>query len=194
LATPQSIETALHRAGQPVGEWLLQIVQLQAAGRMPHGEIFHSLKEAQIVIERWGCTATQSDRIRRSAIDRQRPKPSGRHNTFRPPCLQKRLRITCQLEQKIGAGDRLCVFPIKLPPLRDPMMCRYWPKSSSPYLTGSAARYERPGLLNVQSGPLQAPFERDLDVPSRRFCSKTGRRQVLHNGLNDIRREDSQAD
>jgi transcriptional regulator with AAA-type ATPase domain len=30
-----------------------------------------------------------------------------------------RLRITCQLEQKIGAGDRLCVFPIELPPLRD---------------------------------------------------------------------------
>ena len=55
----QGIEgECLHRTGQPVGEWLLQIVQLQAAGRMPHGEIFHSLKEAQIVIERWRVHCT----------------------------------------------------------------------------------------------------------------------------------------
>ena len=32
-----------------------------------------------------------------------------------------------------------------------------------------------PGLLNVQSGFLRAPFERDLDVPGECFCSKTGR-------------------
>ena len=54
--------------------------------------------------------------------------------------------------------------------------------------------YERPGLLNVQSGPLRAPFEWDLDVPGECFCSKTGRLPALHDGLNDFRRQESQAD
>ena len=50
------------------------------------------------------------------------------------------------------------------------------------------------GLLDVQSGPLRAPFERHLDVPGHCFCGKTGRLPALHNGLNDIRRQESQAD
>jgi hypothetical protein len=51
-----------------------------------------------------------------------------------------------------------------------------------------------PGLLKVQSGLLRAPFERHLDVPGECFCSKTGRLPALHDGLNDIRRQESQAD
>jgi hypothetical protein len=51
-----------------------------------------------------------------------------------------------------------------------------------------------PGILNVQSSLLRAPFERDLDVPSDCFCSKTGRLPALHKGLNDIRRQESQTD
>ena len=50
------------------------------------------------------------------------------------------------------------------------------------------------GLLNVQSGPMRAPFERQLDAPGDCFCSKTGRLPALHNGLNDIRRQECQAD
>ena len=51
-----------------------------------------------------------------------------------------------------------------------------------------------PGLLNVQSGPLRVPFERQLDAPGDCFCSKVGRLPTLHNGLHDIRRQESQAD
>ena len=51
-----------------------------------------------------------------------------------------------------------------------------------------------PGLLNVQSGLLRAPFERHLDMPGDCFCSKVGRLPTLHNGLHDIRRQESQAD
>jgi hypothetical protein len=51
-----------------------------------------------------------------------------------------------------------------------------------------------PGLLKVQSGLLRAPFERHLDVPGECFCGKTGRLPALHDGLNDIRRQESQAD
>jgi hypothetical protein len=49
-----------------------------------------------------------------------------------------------------------------------------------------------PGLLNFQSGPLRAPFERQLDAPGDCFCSKVGRLPALHNGINDIRRQESQ--
>jgi hypothetical protein len=51
-----------------------------------------------------------------------------------------------------------------------------------------------PGLLNVQNGLLRAPFERYLGVPGDCFCIKTGRLPALHDGLNDIRRQESQAD
>jgi hypothetical protein len=51
-----------------------------------------------------------------------------------------------------------------------------------------------PGLLNVQSGFLRAPFERDLDVPGDCFCRETGRLPALHNGLDDTRRQECQAD
>jgi hypothetical protein len=51
-----------------------------------------------------------------------------------------------------------------------------------------------PGLLNVQSGFLRAPFERDLDVPGDCFCRETGRLPAPHNGLDDTRRQECQAD
>jgi hypothetical protein len=71
-------------------------------------------------------------------------------------------------------------------------------KSSARWLSFKDAAAElqlpQPGLLNVQSGLLRALFERHLDVPGDRFCSKTGRLSALQNGVNDIRRKESQAD
>ena len=51
-----------------------------------------------------------------------------------------------------------------------------------------------PGLLNVERSLLRAPIERQLDVPGECFRGKTGRLPTLHNGFNDIRRQESQAD
>ncbi len=44
---------ALHRAGQSLGEWLLRKFQRQVRDECLNGEIFYSLREAQIVIEQW---------------------------------------------------------------------------------------------------------------------------------------------
>jgi hypothetical protein len=48
-----------------------------------------------------------------------------------------------------------------------------------------------PGLLNVQSGLLRAPFERDLNVPGECFCTKTGRLPALHMAKQGRKRSDA---
>jgi hypothetical protein len=50
-----------------------------------------------------------------------------------------------------------------------------------------------PGLLNVQNCPLRAPFKRELDVPGDCFCSEAGRLPTLHDGLDDVRLQEGQA-
>ena len=50
-----------------------------------------------------------------------------------------------------------------------------------------------PGLLNAQNGLLRAPFEWDLYVPGDRFRRQGGRLLALHNGLNDMGCQESQA-
>ena len=43
----------LHRARQPLGEWLLRSFNGKLRDELLNGEIFYSLKEAQVVIEQW---------------------------------------------------------------------------------------------------------------------------------------------
>src|SRR5262249_51704550 len=43
----------LHRAGQPLGEWLHRELQRSPARELLDGEIFYTLREAQIVMESW---------------------------------------------------------------------------------------------------------------------------------------------
>ena len=49
-------------------------------------------------------------------------------------------------------------------------------------------------LFCVQSCSLLAPRERKFDAPSDCFCAKSGRLPAFHNGLNYIRRQESQTD
>ena len=65
--------------------------------------------------------------------------------------------------------------------------------SSRPLGTrGASANFSR--LVNVQNDSLRAPGEPKLDAPGKYFCGKSGWVTALHNGLNDIRRQESQAD
>ena len=47
-------------------------ISLQLRDELLNGEIFYSLKEAQIVIEQWRGITTRSDRTPRSTIGRRR--------------------------------------------------------------------------------------------------------------------------
>jgi putative transposase len=53
LAQGGGCGTALHRTGQPVGEWLLRKFNGKLRDECLNGELFYSLREAQIVIEQW---------------------------------------------------------------------------------------------------------------------------------------------
>ena len=53
LADAGWLQNPVHRARQPLGERLLQSFNGKLRDELLNGEIFYSLKEAQIVIEQW---------------------------------------------------------------------------------------------------------------------------------------------
>ena len=72
-------QDALHRARQPLGERLLREPELQAQRRATNGEIFTTLREAQVLIENYAITML-SARTRPLAIGhRLQKRPRRQH-------------------------------------------------------------------------------------------------------------------
>ena len=84
MARPGRREDALHRTWQPLGEWLLRELQLQAPRRTAGGELFSTLHEAKVLIESGDGITMRSGRIPRSAIVHRRPKRSCRQRLLCP--------------------------------------------------------------------------------------------------------------
>ncbi len=53
VAAANRRQDPVHRAGQSLGKWLLRELHGTLRDELLNGEIFYSLKEARIVIERW---------------------------------------------------------------------------------------------------------------------------------------------
>ena len=53
MAKPSRAQKALYRTRQPLGERLQREPQWELRDELLNGEIFYTLREAQILIERW---------------------------------------------------------------------------------------------------------------------------------------------
>src|SRR5580700_5493037 len=62
LARYSGHTAAVYRAGKSVGEWILRIVQRKLRDECLNGEIFYSLREAQVVSKCGGSITTPSGR------------------------------------------------------------------------------------------------------------------------------------
>jgi 2-polyprenyl-3-methyl-5-hydroxy-6-metoxy-1,4-benzoquinol methylase len=70
------VKTLYIEPGSPLGEWLLRELQLQARDELLNGEIFTTLREAQVLIENWSGITMPSCRTLRWAIARPHRKRS----------------------------------------------------------------------------------------------------------------------